>query len=90
MMVKIHDVSSRTGGVRKYQAFRDSCARQIAESSGGRLHLDDLLSNLMTKKGTPMRCGIPIRKGVHNVLRTDERFVCEGKSVYSLVKEVEA
>tara|TARA_R110000851_G_scaffold204259_2_gene356120 strand:+ start:834 stop:1106 length:273 start_codon:yes stop_codon:yes gene_type:complete len=90
MMVKIHYVSSRIGGVRKYQAFRDSCARQISESSEGRLHLDDLFSNLMTKKGTPMRCGIPIRKGVHNVLRTDERFVCEGKGVYSLLKEVEA
>ena len=90
MMVKIHYVSSRIGGVRKYQAFRDSCARQISESSEDRLHLDDLFSNLMTKKGTPMRCGIPIRKGVHNVLRTDERFVCEGKGVYSLLKEVEA
>ena len=54
------------------------------------MHLDDLFLNLKTKKGTPMRSGIPIRKGVHNVLRTDKRFVCEGKGVYSLVKELEA
>lgn len=88
-MVKIHYVSSRNGGVRKYQAFRDSCFRQLQESPTGQMHIDDLLLNLLTKKNTPMRCGIPIRKGVHNVMRTDKRFVCEGKGIYSLKQEIE-
>jgi len=79
--------SSRVGGKGKYQAFRDSCVRQLEESQEGKMDIGDLMSGARTKGGYPIH-SIPMKKGSYFVLRQDSRFNFEGEGVWSLAQDL--
>ena len=75
----------------KNKAFLDSCERLIKEK--GALHKSDLINQATNKKGMPMRCSVPVLKGVFRCLSADKqkRFIHVGDGVWDLAhKEVEA
>jgi len=72
----------------KFKPFFDSCERLIKEK--GALHKMDLIHLATNKKGMPMRCGVPMSKGFHLIMRRDDRFVYVGDGVWDLAqREVE-
>lgn len=86
----VHYRSSRTGNVSKYKPFLDSCERLLKER--GAMHKKDLICGATTKKGTKLRCGIPIHKAMYFALinDTEKRFKHLGDGVWDLAnREVE-
>ncbi len=83
----VHYRSSRTGNVAKYKPFLDSCERLLKER--GAMHKKDLVAGASTKKGTKLRCGIPIHKAMYFALinDTEKRFKHLGDGVWGLAEK---
>jgi acyl-CoA hydrolase len=81
---RIHYISGRKH--KRYQAFLDSCERQMKRH--GAMHKKDLIAGATNKEGQPMRCGVPMSRAIMSCLKNDlkGRFVYLGDGVYDLAQ----